>query len=201
MNVRLRHSMTFTAGIYYAGRTQMNQYMLTLNMITNSHDPENHNTAFERLKYFIYNQMDSTVFINVEHVEQCGRLMQAGLDVTTLPGEPVDQLIGLMLYYKLNAIMEDRILIEETEISSVLGENMIYLHSENENTDIPEYPDWWMTSDPTHCDLTFLDTGKIVAMPDQIWRDLSLTWPANVETTETGNIVVFDTFKNNNETK
>ncbi len=193
--------MAWTAGIYYAGRTQMNQYVLTLSMITNSHDPENHNTAFERLKYFIYNQMDSTVYINVEHTDQCRRLAQAGLDVTTLPGEPVDQLIGLMLYYKLNSIMEDRILIEETEISSVLGENMVYLHSENENTDLPAYPDWWMTSDPTHCDFKLLDTDKVVTMPDRIWRDLSLTWPADQGVTETGNIVVFDTFKNNNETK
>lgn len=189
--------MSWTAAVYYAGRTQMNQYVLTANMITNTHEAENHNIAFERLKYFIYNQMDSTVYINQEHVEQCQRLIQAGLDVTTLPGEPVDQLIGLMLYYKLNAIMEDRIVVEETEISSALGENMVYLHSDNENTDIPVYPDWWMNSSPTHCDLDLLDTDKVVAMPDRAWRDLSLTWPVSSEPTETGNIVVFDTFRTN----
>jgi hypothetical protein len=197
MNVRLRHSMTWTAGIWYADRMQMNQYLLNLSMITNSHDPENHNTAFERLKYFVYTQMDSTIYINADHVEQCGLFAQAGLSVTTLPGEPVDQLIGLMLYYKLNAIMEDRILVEETEISSTLGENMIYLHSENENTDIPEYPDWWMSPDPSHCDVNMLGTGKVVAMPDRAWRDLSLAWPTLNDSEQTGNIVVFDTFKNN----
>lgn len=193
--------MTWTAGFYYAGRTHMNQYVLTVNMITNSTDAEDHNTAFERLKYFVYKEMDSTIFINVAHEEQCRRFVQAGLDITTLPGEPVDQLVGLMLYYKLNAIMEDRILIEETEISSVLGESMIYLHSDNENTDIPAYPDWWMTSDPTHCDLMLLDTDKVVAMPDRAWRDLSLTWQTGNESTETGNIVVFDNFRNKDDTK
>lgn len=200
MNVRLRHSMAWTAGIWYAGRMQMNQYVLSLSMITNSHDPENHNTAFERLKYFIYTQMDSTIYINVEQATQCQLFAQAGLSVTTLPGEPVDQLIGLMLYYKLNAIMEDRILVEETEIASSLGENMIYLHSENENTDIPKYPDWWMSPDPTHFDTEVLGTSKVVSMPDRAWRDLSLIWPVDTDLEQTGNIVVFDTFRNN-ETK
>lgn len=201
MNVRLKHSLAWNAGVYYGGRTQMNQYVLTLNMITNTRNPENHNIAFERLKYFIYSQLDSTVFINVEHEEQCRRLIHAGLDVTTLPGEPVDQLIGLMLYYKLNAIMEDRIIVEETEISSSLGENIIYLHSDNENTDIPIYPEWWSSADLAHCDFLVLGTDKVVSMPAQAWRDLSLTWPSEGEATETGNIVVFDNFKNNNETK
>jgi hypothetical protein len=194
--------MTWTAGVYYAGRMQMNQYLLNLSMITNSTDPENHNIAFERLKYFVYNQMDSTIFINADNTDQCQRFITAGLDVTTLPGDPVDQLIGLMLYYKLNAIMEDRIIVEETEISSMLGENMVYLHSDNETTDIPVYPEWWLSSDCLHCDLDLLGTDKVVNMPGHsVWRDLTLAWPSDVASVETGNIVVFDNFKNNNDTK
>lgn len=202
MNVRLKHSMAWTAGVFYSGRMQMNQYIITLSMITNSTDPENHNIAFERLKYFVYHEMDSTIFINSEHHDQCQQYLQAGLDVTTLPGEPVDQLIGIMLYYKLNSIMEDRIIVEEIEVSSALGENMIYLHSDNENTDIPSYPDWWMSADLTHCDLDLLGTDKVVSMPDNsFWRELNLSWPSDAKVTETGNIVVFDARKNDHETK
>jgi hypothetical protein len=35
-----------------------------------------------------------------------------GINVTTLPEEPVDQIIGMMLYYKLNAIMEGRMIVQ-----------------------------------------------------------------------------------------
>ena len=202
MNVRLRHNMTFTAGVYYGGEMRMNHYTLTLHMTTNSTDAVSHNVAFERIKFFVYSKLDSTIFINSECQEQCQRFVSAGLTVTTLPGEPVDQLIGLMLYYKLNAIMEDRIIVDETEINSMLGENMVYLHSDNENTDIAYQPEWWITSDLSHSDYIPVENNKVVAMHSAMaWRDLDLAWPENQSTTETGNIVVFADFKPEHESK
>jgi len=202
MNVRLKHNMAFPAGVYYGGEMRMNHYSLTLNMITNSADPGNHNVAFERIKYFVYDKLDSTIFINSAHAEQCEKFVGAGLKITTMPGEPVDQLVGLMLYYKLNAIMEDRILVEETEISSVLGENMIYLHNDNEHTDISFMPEWWNTSDCVHSDYLLLDAEKIVTMrSNTVWRELDLCWPEIHVADDTGNIVVFADFKPNHETK
>jgi hypothetical protein len=85
--------------------------------------------AFERIKYFVYSSIRQHYvyqFCNII-MTSVNSLRQLGSSVTTMPGDPVDQLIGLMLYYKLNAIMEDRIIVDETEISSMLGENMIYL--------------------------------------------------------------------------
>lgn len=201
MNVRLKHNMMFTAGIYYAGEMRMNQYSLILNMTINSNDAVSHNVAFDRIKYFVYNTLDSTIFINQAHREQCEKFVQSGLSVTTMPGEPVDQLIGLMLYYKLNAIMEDRIVIDETEIASALGENMFYLHSDIERTDLESLPDWWGTADLTHNDYVLLQAEKIVNMPAHTaWRELNLNWPDPDTEIETGNIVVFADF-NNNENK
>ena len=194
--------MNFTAAVYYGGETRMNNYFLTVHMTTNSHDSVSHNVAFERIKYFVYNCMDSTVFVNQNNEEQCRRLLDAGLSVTTMPGEPVDQLIGLMLYYKLNAIMEDRIVLDETEIYSSLGENIVYLHSENEITDVGEVPDWWISADTAHNDYVSLDTDKIVAMPgNTVWRELDLVWPGSEISTETGNVVVFLDLKPCNDTK
>lgn len=200
MNVRLKHSLTFTAGVYYGGEMRMNHYNLTLHMITNSSDAVDHNVAFERLKYFVYNQLDSTIFINQEHAEKCQQFASAGLTVTTLPGDPVDQLIGLMLHYKLNAIMEDRIIVDETEISSMMGDNMTYLHSDNENTDIGVVPAWWSTADTVHSDYISVKTEKIVNMhANTVWRELNLSWPETTASSGTGNIVVFADF--NNESK
>jgi hypothetical protein len=188
--------MNFTAGVYYGGEMRMNNYLAILHMITNSTDAVSHNVAFERIKYFVYDRLDSTILINQELSEQSNLFLTAGIPVTTLPGEPVDQLIGLMLYYKLNAIMEDRIIIDQTEISSVLGENMIYLHSENENTDIASIPEWWTSVDPVHNDYALLDNDKIVNLqPNNLWRELDLSWPESSSSKQTGNIVVFADFK------
>jgi hypothetical protein len=202
MNVRLRHSMIFPAGIYYGNEMRMNYYTVTLYMTTNSTDMVSHNVAFERIKYFVYNLLDSTIFVNSENHDRCEKFLSTGLTITTLPGDPVDQLIGLMLHCKLNAIMEDRIIIEETEISSTLGENIIYLHSDNENTDVPFIPDWWLTADLVHSDYVLLEANKVVTMHTaDTWRNLDLAWPESTTPTETGNIVVFADFKPNNDTK
>ena len=202
MNVRLRHEMHFTAGVYYGGQTRMNNYTLTLWMTTNCLDATDQNTSFERIKYFVYSELDSTIFINSEHQTQCQLLSAAGLDVTTMPGEPVDQLVGLMLYYKLNAITEGRMIIEETEIASTMGENMTYLHSGIEQTDIPEQPDWWLAADPIHCDPALIDTDKVLTMPQAtIWRDLDLAWAQPETVSDTGNTVVFADFKKSDDPK
>jgi hypothetical protein len=64
MNVRLKHDIHFTAGVYYNGELRMNNYSLRLWMITNTHEPSSHNISFERIKFFIYSIMESTIFIN-----------------------------------------------------------------------------------------------------------------------------------------
>jgi len=202
MNVRLKYDMHFTAGVYYNDTLRMNNYNLRLWMTTNSELSADQSTAFERIKYFIYSQIDSTIFIDSQLTDQCRRFADAGLNITTMPGDPVDQLVGIMLYYKLNAITEGRMTIEETEIASSYGENMTYLHSEFENTSGYDQPDWWTTADLTHSEIQPVDSDKIVAMASGTsWRDLEMAWQDMPAADATGNIVVFADFKQPNETK
>jgi hypothetical protein len=196
MNVRLRHDISFTAGVYYDGNMRMNSYSLTLWMTTACTDATDQNTAFERIKHFVYSEMDSTIFINSFHNTQCKLLAAAGLNITTMPGEPVDQLIGLMLYHKLNAITEGRMIIQETELASVMGEGIAYLHSDYEQTMLPAQPDWWQTADPMHCDPELLDTDKVLNLPQAtLWRDLDLAWCEPNTIPDTGSTVLFADFK------
>jgi hypothetical protein len=202
MNVRLKYDLHFNAGVYYRGNTILNNYSLRLWMITNTELAEDQNTAFERMKYFVYNHVDNTMFIDRGEREQCAKLLQAGLSITTMPGDPVDQLIGIMLYHKLNAVMEQRMTIVETELSSSQGQAMTYLHSEGENTLGVEAPAWWQNADLAHSDFALPGSEKIVSMQNTTaWRDLDLAWSDLPPSNEHGNIVVFADFKPNNDTK
>ena len=201
MNVRLKYDLHFNAGVYYRGDTILNNYSLRLWMITTTERAEDQNTAFERMKYFVYNHVDNTMFIDRAEQEQCAKFLQAGLSITTMPGDPVDQLIGIMLYHKLNAIMEQRMTIVETELSSSQGQAMTYLHSEGENTLGVEPPSWWLSADLSHSDFALPESEKIVSMHTTAWRDLDLAWSDSTTPTDHGNIVVFADFKPNNETK
>jgi hypothetical protein len=202
MNVRLKYDLHFNAGVYYRGNTILNNYSLRLWMITNTELAEDQNTAFERIKYFVYNHVDNTMFIDRGEQEQCAKFLQAGLSITTMPGDPVDQLIGIMLYHKLNAIMEQRMNIVETELSSAQGQAMTYLHSEGENTLGVEAPAWWLSTDLAHSDFALPESEKVVSMQTTTaWRDLDLAWSELPPSMDHGNIVVFADFKPNNETK
>jgi|APCry1669188970_1035186.scaffolds.fasta_scaffold00408_8 hypothetical protein len=195
MNVRIKFPINFTAGIFYRDELQMNNYMVTLSMITNSLDGTINNIALDRIKYFIYHEIESSIFINSSDVERCEKFIDAGLKITTIPDAPVDQLIGIMLYYKLSSITEDRILIEEIEISSSIGEGLVYIHGSNENVDGLDIPEWWKSCDLIHCDSELIEDDEIVTLANvTAWRDLELEWP-DEEESETGNTVVFADFK------
>lgn len=202
MNVRLEYTMTFTAGVWWEGRMIMNNYLAKVSMITSCAEPANQNIAFERLKYFVFNQLNSTIFVNRTHQDTCDKFVAAGLEVTSLPAEPVDQIIGMMLYCKLNAVMEQRIVINEIEVSSELGEHMVYLHAADENLGPFDTAGWWHDSDPIHCDPTLIDSDKVVAMHRAgVWRELGLAWHEEADpVSDSDNTVVFADFKNN-ETK
>ena len=197
MNVRLKHDLQFTAGIYHDSKLIMNNYNLRLWMTTNSENSVDQTISFERIKYFVYSQIDNTIFINSNQKAQCTLFSKAGLSITTMPNDPVDQLVGIMLYYKLNAITEDRMIIMETEISSTYGGNMTYLHGEFENTSGYEQPEWWTSPDLTHSDfVTPEDSEKVLSIPQTTsWREIELAWPEEPAPAATGNIVVFADFK------
>jgi hypothetical protein len=195
MNVRLEYNMPFLAGVYWEGRMLMNRYQVKLYMITNSTDPDTQNIAYERLKYFVYSEMANTIFVNQQNHEQCRLLIAAGLKITTLPAEPVDQLIGIMLYSKLNTIMEEFIIINEVEISSELGEDMIYLHAADESLGPFTEPGWWHDADLIHCDTALIDSDKVVAIHKAgAWRELDLAWPDQNNSVPNDNTVVFADF-------
>jgi len=192
MNVRIKFPITFTAGIFYGGNLQMNNYMVNLSMLTNSMDGAINNIALDRIKYFIYHEIESSIFINSADTERCAKFIDAGLKITTIPDEPVDQLIGIMLYYKLAAITEERLIIDEIEISSSLGDGLVYMHGEHENVDELAVPDLWKSVDLVHCYTELIEPDEIVTLADlNVWRDLNLDWPSEEEESETGNTVVF----------
>lgn len=203
MNVRLQYSIDFMAGCYFDGMLRMNNYRVRLWMMTTTMDGESHNVAFDRIKFFIADSLESSVFINGSNEEQCKLLANAGVKITTLPDEPVDQLIGIMLYCKLNAICEDRMIIGEVEISSELGGEVTYMHSDEEPIGPYDQKGWWHNANLMHYNNKISETENIMSLGAiSSWRELELQWPEDDEPSseDTGNTIVFVNF-NKDETK
>jgi hypothetical protein len=197
MNVRLQYPTTFTAGIFYAGELRMNNYRVNLHLITGEVTGDEHNIALDRIKYFLHNQINSSVFVNRENLSSCQSLTAAGIRVTPIPEEPVDQVIGIMLYCKLNAIMEQRMIITEIELSSELGDSIVYLHNDLENMGPIEDAGWWHDPEPTHVDSAVVDIDNVVPLNyNTSWKELGLAWDniVVVRPDDTDNKVVFADF-------
>ena len=93
--------------------------------------------------------------------------------------------------------MENRMIVYETELSSAMGEYMVYLHSEEENTVGYVQPEWWTTADLTHSDFLPVNSDNVVSIPQATtWREVNLEWLDDLDDDDnSGNVVVFADFK------
>jgi hypothetical protein len=195
MNVRLEYSSEFTAGVHWNDAMLFNNYHIKMYMITNCSDNISQNIAFERLKFYIHSQLNHTVFVNQDQNTAIDLYTLAGIRTAVLPAEPVDQLLGIMLYCKLNAVMEDRLIINEIELSSDLGEHMVYLHNADENLGPFDQSGWWHTADLPSETIKNDSTDKVLSMTrNNTWRELELDWPESETVLDKDNTVVFAEF-------
>ena len=194
MNVRLQYDLEFLAGIYYEDQLQMNRYTVSLNLLTKTKDFVSTNIALDRAKAFVHGALESTVFINQNNQERAEFMQMMGISVTTLPEEPVDQIIGMMLYYKLNAVMEERMVVTSLDISSVLGDSVWYQHDSEDMAGPFAEDGWWhrasMQHETVECEPA---PGNVVKVISTGWHELNLEWPEN-STSASDNTVVFAKF-------
>jgi hypothetical protein len=200
MNVRLQYDLEFLAGIYYDDCLQINSYDVSMSLLTKTKDSASTNIAMERLKAFVHGVLASTVFINQANMERAEFLQLGGCNITTLPEEPVDQIIGMMLYYKLNAIMEGRMTVTRLDLSSVLGDSVWYQHDAEEDSPGPfRVEGWWHAPTVQHntIEADALADNVLKVVPNA-WVEYGLTWPEDTPE-PTANTVVFANFTRNED--
>ena len=176
MNVRLEHQFQFTAGTYLDSKLCMNNYYIKMEMITLSVDGVEQNIALDRMRHMLFHHFQDCVFIQDTETDAIDKLQTADINVVVLPETPVDQIIGIMLYCKLNAIMQDRLFITQLKISSDLGQNLWYLQSEEEEVGPFETLGWWHTADPNTFEKNTNYSNIIRLQKNSTWHDYHLEW-------------------------
>jgi hypothetical protein len=171
-----------------------------MQLVTGTENKIELNIAMERLKCFVNAILFDTVFINQIHNDHAALMQIMGMNVTTLPDEPVDQIIGMMLYCKLNAIMEGRVMVSSVDISSHSSCGVWYLHDEQENVGIFDQPGWWNHPGILNHNIEIRsdEQEKIVKVQPNSWSEFDLAWPD--ESGEViGNSVVYANFGRNED--
>ena len=135
-----------------------------------------HKRAFARMRYWLQEIMQDCVLISQDH-DRLDTWLDTGSRVLVFPEDPVDQLVGIMLYCKLHAIVQDNLLIDRVTVSSVLDDEVMYHHYADEDQGPFAAPGWWNESRPCWKQAIKKGRGKVIDLgrgPD--WKDLDLEW-------------------------
>jgi hypothetical protein len=127
MNVRFKKTFDFSAGVVYDNKFSVNFYTLTVHMTTVNMDGDYHNIAYERMKYWVDDVLSDSILI-YEKDPLVDVWLSTEQRIILFPEQPVDQVVGILLYSKFNAITEQQFIINEVEISSALGDDVVFMH-------------------------------------------------------------------------
>lgn len=179
MNTRIEKDLFFQCGIHFKNEFHINTYDMALSILIETESAYDQNIALERLTYYVTNVLQSSIFIDAFLTEQINLYKSANIRVCELPEEPYDQIIGMIMLQKLNAIMEGRMKITDMVFGSSLSEGVRYsIVSEiAESTFTGKH--WW-----NRTNICLSDNDKKCPKNDNVvklfsdtkWSDIDLQW-------------------------
>lgn len=198
MNVRLIKHFHWSSGVVYQDNFAINHYSVELSMLTACDDHIDQNKAYDRLKTFIEEILQDSILVSGSAFDMA-KWTGTGARVIAVPDEPVDQVIGIMLYTKLNAIMEQRMIVTDVRLSSRLGDDMIYLHSHGENPGPFTQDGWWNDHRPIWgLSASRPKKDKVVTMDRYLeWKNYGLDWGGSQPENNSDGTIVFADFPRN----
>ena len=150
---------------------------------------------------YIGDILQSGVFIQEVEKEQIHQLQNAKIKTIILPEQPFDQSIAIMLFCKLNAICEDKLLITDVTVTSPLSDNVRYMFDAEDAFGPFSEDGWWNDQNPNWFDHTAEHPNtKIIKMDHKLtWEDVNLDWEEKQEKQESVNNVVKGDFNKTND--
>lgn len=192
--IRLEKLLTWTSAITYDEGHAINEYIMQVGFYNTVDDDRQQAVAYERMKWWINSAMTDAVLISRDD-PFLSAYQKTRQRVMVLPDDPVDHLVTVMLYFKLNAIMEGRLIIDELKLSSDQGDNVWYLYNEMSDPVGLDHKSWWLDPRPIWHDRETLQSEQNVfnLSRESDWSDLGLGW----STDEQDSRVVYADFGKN----
>jgi len=177
MTARIQRSFDFMAGVHFGTELYTNLYEFDASFNVEAESIEEQNIALERIKYFLEECVQHSIMVRDTEAEVIEKLLNADLRICTLPEEPYDQIIGIMLMNKLNSIAEGRLVITDISMTSRLSDGVTCFHSIEENMGPFKLGGWWDDNTPRLTDVK--QKGKKVIKLKKTnfdWAEFDLNW-------------------------
>lgn len=172
-------NFSFQTGMYFENNLLCNLFEINVTMLVETASIREQNIALTRMRYFLTESLEHSIIIHENEIDMINKLTQCGIKVCTLPEQPYDQILGIMLMTKFNAITEGRLIITDMEIGSRLGDNVSFIQSIEDPIGPFEAPGWWNESNTKISSVAYSDKKeKIVRLMknNSEWDSLELSW-------------------------
>lgn len=194
MATRIERDFSFQAGAHFQGTFLMNLYSISLVMEVETDSIHEQNIAMDRIKYFLSECLANSVFIENTEKKAIENYTTAGIKVCTLPEEPYDQIVALMLILKCNAITEGRLTITDLVLMSDLSDEVRFVYDIDTASMNPfGKKGWWLEANQSITDVKTNKREKVVklvktcdwAIPELEWEEKASRPTQIIFTTDT----------------
>ncbi len=178
MTARIFKTIDFLAGTYFNKSFIMNQYSIEMNINIETQNIQEQTIAMQRINYFVFECLENSIMINETEEDVIEKYIDSGFNICTLPEEPYDQVVGIMLLLKLNAIVEGKIVVTDIHITSREGD-VTTMFSIEENTGPFADRGWYNENNVLTTDYIPKNKNKKIvklSKPKNDWADLYLDY-------------------------
>ena len=176
---RVERDFGFEAAVHFADNFYVNSYLITASMLVETTSIKEQNIALDRVVHFLRSVLHSSIFVHQKDINAINKYKSADIRICTLPEEPYDQIISMVLLVKLNAITEGRLLITDLTLDSNMSDGVRFCTvAEVAVNMIDSSPELWWNAPSLCIEHCFKeDDSKVVKLFDQTgWSEVGLEW-------------------------
>jgi len=175
MSTRIEKDFVFHSAVHFNDKFLINSFKTTLSIIVETEDIREQNVAMDRIDYFFHEILNNSLFIDENLTENIKVYKNAGIKIISLPEEPYDQIIGMVLLLKLNSIMEGKMHITDLNIGSYLSDWVRFTIV----SEIAEHlfeDNQWFHNNTLETENNTQNESKVVKLFEDCWSELGLSW-------------------------
>lgn len=186
MTTKIEKDFVFQAAIYFEKTFLLNIYDLKLSMLVETELIREQNIAMERMHFILEDCLENCIFVNDTEKEKICDFQKAGIKVCTIPEEPYDQILSLLILLKLNSIMEGKLYITDLVLSSKLSSGVRFNAVAEVAENFFSGSHWWNKNTTEINDLVNEDKKqKIVKLfNEENWDSVGLAWKEKTKSTK-----------------
>jgi len=200
MTARIQRSFDLQMGVHFTGVFYMNIYDIDLHFNVETENIKEQTIALERIKFYLAECLENSIFVYDNEEDAIERYLSANLKVSVLPEEPYDQIIGIMLMTKLNAITEGRLVITDISISSRMSDGVSCMQDIEDSIGPFIVKDWWNENNTKINSYKYSPKNKKILKLTKLveWSDVFLNWDNTEEPIiqDIANEIVYVNFDN-----